>query len=142
MGEMTLEPFSAPTPSLQELSKRRQIVRTRNATLEALRCQNGLEASYTRGVFHALGRFGVKEATLFEDIALLLRRGPRAAEEERRRPSCDERRARRNVIRAQACSVASRVTETAQSNLAPQTAPAASLSNAVLISACEASLSQ
>ena len=45
---------------------------TRNATIEALRWQNGLEASYTRGVFHALGRYGVKEATLFEDIAPLL----------------------------------------------------------------------
>jgi adenosylcobinamide amidohydrolase len=45
---------------------------TRNATLEALRWQNGLEASYTRGVFHALGRYGVKEATLFDDIAPLL----------------------------------------------------------------------
>ena len=45
---------------------------TRSATLEALRWQNGLEASYTRGVFHALGRYGVKEATLFEDIAPLL----------------------------------------------------------------------
>jgi adenosylcobinamide amidohydrolase len=33
----------------------------RAATLEALRWQNGLEASYTRSVFHALGRFGVKE---------------------------------------------------------------------------------
>ena len=48
-------------------------VATRNATLEALRWQNGLEASYTRGVFHALGRYGVKEATLFDDIAPLLR---------------------------------------------------------------------
>jgi len=45
---------------------------TRNATTEALRWQNGLEASYTRGVFHALGRYGVKEATLFDDIAPLL----------------------------------------------------------------------
>lgn len=44
----------------------------RDATIEALRWQNGLEASYTRGVFHALGRYGVKEATLFEDIAPLL----------------------------------------------------------------------
>ena len=46
---------------------------TRDATLEALRWQNGLEASYTRGVFHALGRYGLKEATLFDDIAPLLR---------------------------------------------------------------------
>lgn len=45
---------------------------TRNATIEALRWQNGLEASYTRGVFHALGRYGVTEATLFDDIAPLL----------------------------------------------------------------------
>ena len=33
---------------------------TRKATMEALRWQNGLEASYTRGVFHALGRYGVQ----------------------------------------------------------------------------------
>jgi adenosylcobinamide amidohydrolase len=45
---------------------------TRSATIEALRWQNGLEASYTRGVFHALGRYGVREATLFEDMAPLL----------------------------------------------------------------------
>jgi adenosylcobinamide amidohydrolase len=45
---------------------------TRNATLEALRWQNGLEPSYTRGVFHALGRYGVREATLFDDMAPLL----------------------------------------------------------------------
>jgi adenosylcobinamide amidohydrolase len=45
---------------------------TRDATIEALRWQNGLEASYTRGVFHALGRYGVKEATVFEDIAPFL----------------------------------------------------------------------
>jgi adenosylcobinamide amidohydrolase len=45
---------------------------TREATLEALRWQNGLEASYTRGVFHALGRYGVKEATFFDDVAPFL----------------------------------------------------------------------
>jgi adenosylcobinamide amidohydrolase len=44
----------------------------RQATTEALRWQNGLEASYTRGVFHALGRFGVREATVFDDIAAYL----------------------------------------------------------------------
>ena len=44
----------------------------RDATMEALRWQNGLEASYTRGVFHALGRYGVKEATFFDDIAALM----------------------------------------------------------------------
>jgi len=45
---------------------------TRKATVEALRWQNGLEASYTRGVFHALGRYGVREATVFDDIAPFL----------------------------------------------------------------------
>ena len=56
---------------------------TRDATLEALRWQNGLEVSYTRGVFHALGRFGVREATLFDDIAPFLERSrPGAAQEE------------------------------------------------------------
>jgi len=45
---------------------------TRQATIEALRWQNGLEASYTRGVFHALGRYGITEPTFFEDIAPFL----------------------------------------------------------------------
>jgi adenosylcobinamide amidohydrolase len=45
---------------------------TRKATMEAVRWQNGLEPSYTRGVFHALGRLGVKEATFIDDIAPLL----------------------------------------------------------------------
>jgi adenosylcobinamide amidohydrolase len=44
----------------------------RDATIEALRWQNGLEASYTRGLFHALGRYGVREATLFDQIAPLV----------------------------------------------------------------------
>ncbi len=59
----------------------------RDATMEALRWQNGLEASYTRGVFHALGRYGLKEATFLDDIAPfldvanleLLRRNSKAA---------------------------------------------------------------
>lgn len=41
----------------------------RKATMEALRWQNGLEASYTRGAFHALGRYGLKEATIHDDLA-------------------------------------------------------------------------
>lgn len=41
----------------------------RDATLEALRWQNGLEPSYTRSIFHALGRFGLTESTFFDDIA-------------------------------------------------------------------------
>jgi adenosylcobinamide amidohydrolase len=41
----------------------------RKATAEALRWQNGLEPSYTRGAFHALGRYGLKEATILDDLA-------------------------------------------------------------------------
>jgi adenosylcobinamide amidohydrolase len=44
----------------------------RTATQEALRWQNGLEASYTRGLFHALGRYGVTEATFVDDMAPFL----------------------------------------------------------------------
>jgi adenosylcobinamide amidohydrolase len=44
----------------------------RTATQEALRWQNGLEASYTRGLFHALGRYGVTEATFVEDMTPFL----------------------------------------------------------------------
>jgi adenosylcobinamide amidohydrolase len=44
----------------------------KRATGEALRWQNGLEASLTRGLFHSLGRYGLKEATVFDDLAPLL----------------------------------------------------------------------
>jgi len=44
----------------------------RDATLEALRWQNGLEPSYTRGLFHALGRYGIKEKTIYDRLAPLL----------------------------------------------------------------------
>jgi adenosylcobinamide amidohydrolase len=47
-------------------------VAVRRATMEALRWQNGLEASYTRGLFHALGRFGVREAAIFDELAPLV----------------------------------------------------------------------
>jgi adenosylcobinamide amidohydrolase len=50
----------------------------RDATLEALRWQNGLEVSYTRSIFHALGSYGLKENTFFADIAPFL--GPRNLE--------------------------------------------------------------
>jgi adenosylcobinamide amidohydrolase len=59
---------SSPHMKLGELIGRA----ARDATLEALRWQNGLEVSYTRGVFHALGRFGVREATIFDDISSYL----------------------------------------------------------------------
>ena len=45
---------------------------TRRATLEALRWQNGLELSYTRGIFHALGRYGLREVTIFDDLTPML----------------------------------------------------------------------
>jgi adenosylcobinamide amidohydrolase len=59
----------------------------RAATVEALRWQNGLEASFTRGLFHALGRYGVREQTIVEDLTgkldasdlELLRRNSKAA---------------------------------------------------------------
>ena len=47
----------------------------RQATVEALRWQNGLEASYTRSLFHALGRYGLKEATIVADLADYLSAG-------------------------------------------------------------------
>jgi adenosylcobinamide amidohydrolase len=44
----------------------------REATQEALRWQNGLEASYTRSLFHALGRYGVSEQKVLSGLADLL----------------------------------------------------------------------
>ena len=44
----------------------------RDATLEALRWQNGLEPSYTRSIFSALGRFGLQEALFFDEIGAML----------------------------------------------------------------------
>jgi adenosylcobinamide hydrolase len=40
----------------------------RDATLEALRWQNGLEPSFTRGLFHALGRYGVTEQVIIDGV--------------------------------------------------------------------------
>jgi adenosylcobinamide amidohydrolase len=47
-------------------------VTVRDATLEALRWQNGLEVSSTRLLFHALGRYGVREADFLTELAPLL----------------------------------------------------------------------
>jgi adenosylcobinamide amidohydrolase len=41
----------------------------KEATLEALRWQNGLEPSYARSIFHALGCYGLTEESFPEDIA-------------------------------------------------------------------------
>lgn len=46
----------------------------KNAVKEALRWQNGLEPSYTRGLFHALGRFGLTEERALAGLARLLPR--------------------------------------------------------------------
>ena len=50
----------------------------RDATLESLRWQNGLEPSYARSIFHALGPYGVREDTFAADMA------PHLAEEKLR----------------------------------------------------------
>jgi adenosylcobinamide amidohydrolase len=47
-------------------------VTVRDATLEALRWQNGLEVSSTRLLFHALGRYGVRESDFLTELAPLL----------------------------------------------------------------------
>ena len=47
-------------------------VAVRDATLEALRWQNGLEVSSTRLLFHALARYGVREADFFNELTPLL----------------------------------------------------------------------
>jgi adenosylcobinamide amidohydrolase len=47
-------------------------VTVRDATLEALRWQNGLEVSSTRLLFHALGRYGAREADFLTELAALL----------------------------------------------------------------------
>jgi adenosylcobinamide amidohydrolase len=44
----------------------------RDATLEALRWQNGLEASYTRSLFYALRSYGVSEELCWSQLAPLL----------------------------------------------------------------------
>ena len=49
-------------------------VSVKNAVKEALRWQNGLEPSYTRGLFHVLGRFGLTEARALERLVQLLPR--------------------------------------------------------------------
>lgn len=64
------KPFSSTSTHVKLGELTGQAVR--EATLESLRWQNGLEPSYTRGIFHALGCHGVKEATFLADIAPLL----------------------------------------------------------------------
>jgi adenosylcobinamide amidohydrolase len=67
-GTRAVRTSTSPHVKLGELIGRA----VREATQEALRWQNGLEPSYTRGVFHALGRYGIREATFIDDIGPLL----------------------------------------------------------------------
>lgn len=69
-GDETRKPLTSASPhvKLGELIG----LATRKATMEAVRWQNGLEPSYTRGLVHALGRLGVKEATFVDDVAPFL----------------------------------------------------------------------
>jgi adenosylcobinamide amidohydrolase len=67
-GPRAVRTSTSPHVKLGELIGRA----VREATQEALRWQNGLEPSYTRGVFHALGRYGIREATFIDDISPLL----------------------------------------------------------------------
>ena len=69
-----LDPARPPRTSTGPHAKLGEIigVAVRDGVKEALRWQNGLETSYTRGLFHALGRFGVTEARAMERLGDLL----------------------------------------------------------------------
>lgn len=69
-----LDPQRKPMTSASPHVKLGEIigVAVKAAIKEALRWQNGLEASYTRGLFHALGRFGLTETRALERLAELL----------------------------------------------------------------------
>lgn len=69
-----LEPGRKPKESASPHVKAGEIigVSVREAVKEALRWQNGLEVSYTRGFFHALGRFGLTEERVLRSLADLL----------------------------------------------------------------------
>ena len=69
-----LDPTRKPKDSTSPHVKLGEIigVAVKGAVKEALRWQNGLESSYTRGLFHALGRFGLTEQRTLERLAELL----------------------------------------------------------------------
>ena len=69
-----LEPGRRTRESTSPHVKLGEIIGTavKESVEEALRWQNGLEASYTRGLFHALGRFGLTEARAMERLAALM----------------------------------------------------------------------
>lgn len=69
-----LDPEREPMTSTSPHVKLGEIigVAVKEAVKEALRWQNGLEGSYTRGLVHALGRFGLTETHALERLAELL----------------------------------------------------------------------
>ena len=69
-----LDPQRQARDSTSPHAKLGEIIGTsvREALQEALRWQNGLEPSYTRGLFHALGRFGLTEEGAMASLARLL----------------------------------------------------------------------
>ena len=69
-----LEPDRRPRESTSPHVKLGELiaVAVKESVAEALRWQNGLEASCTRGLFHALGRFGLTEERAMERFAELL----------------------------------------------------------------------
>lgn len=69
-----LDPDRKPKESTSPHAKAGEIigVSVKEAVKEALRWQNGLESSYTRGFFHALGRFGLTEERALRSLADML----------------------------------------------------------------------
>ena len=69
-----LDPRRAPRTATGPHAKLGELMGTAvlEAVKEALRWQNGLEPSLTRGLFHALGRFGLTESRALARLAELL----------------------------------------------------------------------
>ena len=69
-----LDPRRAPRTATGPHAKLGELIGTAvlEAVKEALRWQNGLEPSLTRGLFHALGRFGLNEPRALARLAELL----------------------------------------------------------------------
>ena len=104
------QPRATPLTSASPHMKFGEIVglAVRDATVEALRWQNGLEPSYTRGIFHALGRYGLKEQTIFDELGT----GCRAQgdlellRKKRQRQSSTNRWSEPPLMRRPLCSIA------------------------------------
>ncbi|HEY2150801.1 MAG TPA: adenosylcobinamide amidohydrolase [Vicinamibacterales bacterium] len=103
----------------------------RRATGEAIRWQNGLEASLTRGIFHALGRYGVKEATIFDDLAPLLAAGDLELLKRNSKPAFYE-----PLVGAAAHAVATVLDRVRHGTLPASAAPDAIVQQAATLAAC------